>query len=419
MKLPAVVLALTAMAAPTFALSRSDAVHLLVRTGFDAPSQSIQALSGLTRNEAVEKIVDQAAAAVTSYSVPPPAWARSMPDLLRARSVKGMSPSSAEAARRAYQQQLHERSVELQAWSMEQMIHSPAPFAERMVLFWHNNFTSSLSKVRYPGLLFNQDRLLRRYAFGSFAAMLHAVARDPAMIIYLDNETNSKGKPNENFAREVMELFTLGVGHYTEQDVKQSARAFTGWRVDFRKAAFRFDERDHDNGRKTFLGRTGNWNGDDILDIILDQKGVASFIVEKLWREFVSPTPDPTTVARLAGDFRRSGYAIKPLLIELLESDAFWSPSNRDTLVKSPVQLIVGGVRALGIEPVDPLLLVRASASLGQDLFDPRTVKGWPTGVGWIDSETLIRRHQVLSRLIAAYSDGLRKQLLAPSYQVE
>ena len=401
-----------------FGLSASESAYLLQRTGFDASEGSVAALSQLSRNQAVRAIVNKAAASVTHYYAQPPKWTSETPDLLPRPALRGLDKQTAIARRRTYQQELRNRALQLQEWDMEQMIRSPSPLAERMVLFWHNNFTSSLAKVRDAGFLFNQDCTVRRYAFGSFATMLHALAKDPAMIIYLDNETNSKGKPNENFAREVMELFTLGERNYTEPEVKASARAFTGWRVNYRTASFQFDPKRHDDGIKSFMGHTGNLGGDDILNIILQQKAVATFITDKLWREFVSPNPDPQVVARLAEGFRSSGYEIKPLLEKLLETQAFWSQSNRNMLVKSPVVLVVGAVRSLGIQSVEPIRLVRATRALGEDLFNPPTVKGWPVGVEWLNSETLIRRHQILLQLIYAYARDLRGKMLNPTYEV-
>ncbi|HUX22776.1 MAG TPA: DUF1800 domain-containing protein [Spirochaetia bacterium] len=406
------------MVSGLFALSPADAAFLLQRTGFNATPMKIAALAPLSRDEAIRAIVDQAAASVQAYAVAPPPWTKDSPDLVRRLRLKGIAPAQAAERRKTYQEELRRRSIQLQEWDIEEMVHAPSPFAERMVLFWHNNFTSSLAKVRDPGLLFNQDRIIRKYAFGSFSQMLRAVAKDPAMIVYLDNETNSKGKPNENFAREVMELFTLGEGNYTEPDVKASARAFTGWRVNYRTATYQFDRRLHDNGVKTFLGHTGNLGGDDILTIILQQPAAALFLTDKLWREFISPNPDQPTVERLAESFRSSGYQIEPLLIQLLETQAFWAPANREMLVKSPVDLVVGTVRSLGVDSINPILLVRATRELGQDLFNPPTVKGWPVGVGWINSQTLILRHEVLSRLIAADAAGLKKSLLTPAYQL-
>lgn len=220
------------------------------------------------------------------------------------------------------------------------------------------------------------------------------------MILYLDNQTNRKGKPNENFAREVLELFTLGEGHYTERDIKEAARAFTGWMVDRRTERFRFNPRQHDSGVKTFMGRSGPFNGDDILDIILDHPRLAEHISEKLWREFISDTPNKGEIERLATLFRDSNYEIKPLVKALLMSPQFRASENRGTLAKSPVDIIVGTVRLFRIPIGDTRLLVRLGRYLGQDLFDPPNVKGWPGGNAWITTSTLIARQQFLERLV-------------------
>ena len=400
----ALLCALIALSSRAWGLSAEDARHLLIRTGYDASPAQVQRIESMTRNQAVQSIVDRASRDVRRLSAAPPTWARMSHDIVPRPLVRGLPPAQAELNRVAYQKELSSRGLQLKEWEVEELVRSPDPFAEKMVLFWHNNFTSSLDTVRDPGLMFNQDQTLRRYAFGSFAQMLHAMARDPAMIVYLDNETNTKGKPNENFAREVMELFTLGVGNYTEQDIKQSARAFTGWRVDYATGRFRYEPRLHDDGVKTFMGRSGNWNGDDILSIILDQKQVSLYITTKLWKELVSPTPDQAEVERLAARFKASGYQIGPLLIGLLETPEFWAPQDRGELVKSPVELLVGAVRTLGIEAVPPRQIVWELRNLGQDLFNPPTVKGWPTGTGWIDSDTLILRRSIMSQFVSYYA---------------
>ncbi|MEE8296661.1 MAG: DUF1800 family protein, partial [Hyphomicrobium sp.] len=215
-------------------------------------------------------------------------------------------------------------------------------------------------------------------------------------------QSNCKGNPNENFAREVMELFTLGEGNYTERDIKEAARAFTGWMVERRSGQFHFNPRRHDPGSKTFIGQTGRFDGDDILDIILEQPQVAIFVSEKLWREFVSDDPDPQEIARLVRIFRTADYAIKPLLQALLMSPSFRAAENHGTLIKSPVDLIVGTVHVLGIPVHDARLLARAGRYLGQDIFDPPNVKGWPSGTAWITSSTLLARQRFLERIMRA-----------------
>jgi uncharacterized protein (DUF1800 family) len=247
--------------------------------------------------------------------------------------------------------------------------------------------------------MYGQNALLRREALGNFGELLHAVARDPAMVLYLDSASNRKGKPNENFAREVMELFTLGEGHYGERDVKEAARAFTGWGFDPATGTFLFREGAHDDGEKTVLGRTGDFDGDAVLDILLAQPQTAERLVTKLWLEFVSPRPDPREVKRLAAVLRDARYEIRPALRALLVSDAFYAPENRAALIKSPVDLVVGTLRQFQFATGDVLPFVLAANQLGQALFAPPNVKGWPGGEAWINSTTLLRRKAFVDQL--------------------
>jgi uncharacterized protein (DUF1800 family) len=247
--------------------------------------------------------------------------------------------------------------------------------------------------------MYRQNVLLRRHALGNFGDLLHAIARDPAMVIYLDNASNRKGQPNENFAREVMELFTLGEGHYTEGDVKEAARAFTGWGIEPDRGEFVFRARAHDDGVKTVLGRTGKLDGDAVLGILLAQPQTAELIAAKLWREFVSPEPDPAEVARIARVLRDSGYEMRPALRALLTSDAFYAPGSRAALIKSPVELVAGTLRQFGFTTGEPLPFVLGVAALGQNLFAPPNVRGWPGGEMWINSTTLLARKAFLDRL--------------------
>jgi uncharacterized protein (DUF1800 family) len=228
------------------------------------------------------------------------------------------------------------------------------------------------------------------------------VSKDPAMVIYLDNASNRKAQPNENFAREAMELFTLGEGNYSEVDIKEAARAFTGWSIEPDTGEFMVRPLIHDEGVKTVLGRSGNFDGDAVLDILLSQPSTAEFIVAKLWREFVSPTPDAVEVRRIARMFRDNRYNVKVALRALLTSDAFYAQQNRAALIKSPVDLIVGTMRQFRFETGEVTPLVFASRQLGQDLFAPPNVKGWPGGEAWINSATLLQRKQMLERLFRA-----------------
>ena len=302
--------------------------------------------------------------------------------------------------RKLFQREQVERGLALKGWWLTEMLTTDSQLTERMTLFWHNHFTSSLQKVRDAGLMYRQNLLLRKYALGSFADMLRAVARDPAMLVYLDSATNRRGQPNENFAREVMELFTLGEGRYGESDIKEAARAFTGWSIDPASGEFLWRPFQHDAGMKTVLGRSGDFQGEDVIEILLAQPATAEFVVGKLWKEFVSPQPDPAEVARIARVFRASGYQIKPVLRELLLGAAFWAPENRGALVKSPVELVVGTLRQFDVAFSDPLPFVLLLRNLGQDILSPPNVKGWPGGEAWIDTRTLLARKQFLERLM-------------------
>jgi uncharacterized protein (DUF1800 family) len=232
--------------------------------------------------------------------------------------------------------------------------------------------------------------------------MLHAVAKDPAMLIYLDTAQSRKGQPNENFAREVMELFTLGEGHYNEQDIKEAARAFTGWSIDRDAGQYMFRPGIHDYGVKTVLGTSGRFDGDAVLDLLLARPQTSEFVTAKLWREFVSPEPDAREVKRIAQIFRGQNLDVKPALRALLLSEAFWAAENRGALVKSPVELVVGTLRQLELTPTAAAPFALAATGMGQALLSPPNVKGWPGGDVWINSTTLLARKQFLDRLVRA-----------------
>ena len=240
------------------------------------------------------------------------------------------------------------------------------------------------------------------------------------MLIYLDVAQSRRGQPNENFAREVMELFTLGEGHYTEQDIKEAARAFTGWTIEPATGEFRWRPFAHDGGSKIVLGVTGNLDGDAVLDILLAQPPTAEFVVRKLWREFVSPSPDDAEVRRIARRFRDSGYDTRLALREIFGSRAFWAQESRLALVKSPVDWVLGTLNSMQIEAPEPLLLGFALRQLGQDLFAPPNVRGWPGGETWINSSTLLARKQYAERLLRREGRmDAREALLDPVAQLK
>lgn len=387
-------------------LGPDDARHLLNRAGFGASPAEVDAFARLTRAQAAERLLT-----VRGGVLAEPDWVKEPyfpPGRFRELDAE---------TRTRLQNERIERSIALREWWLRQMLVTPDPLRERMTLFWHNHFVSGMQKVLSPQLMYRQNVLLREHALGNFGELLHAVARDPAMLRYLDSAFNRKGRPNENFARELMELFTLGEGHYTEQDVKEVARAFTGWGLS-REGEFMFRPALHDNGSKTVLGRQGNFSGTEVLDILLERPETATLIARKLWTEFVSPQPPAAEVARIATALRDSGYDIRAALRVLFNSDAFYAPAHRGVLVKSPVDLVVGTLRQFEFEVPDVLPFVFATGQFGQALFAPPNVKGWPGGELWINATTLLQRKQLLDTLfqdrLAVGMGGMAMMAAAP-----
>jgi uncharacterized protein (DUF1800 family) len=280
------------------------------------------------------------------------------------------------------------------AWWLYRMLYGGQPLREKMTLFWHNHFATSNAKVQNAGYMIGQYRLLYRHALGSFRDMLQQVSRDPAMMVWLDTAASKKGMANENYARELMELFSLGIGHYTEQDVREGARAFTGWRIENGKAVFKPAE--HDDGAKTFLGRTGKWQAADIVNTCLEQPAAPQFIVRKLYRFLVSETVEPTPelLAPLADKFRKSDYNFGGLVETVLRSNLFFAPAVYRTRVKPPVDFVLGIVRGLEGR-LGTIALATALEELGQNLFYPPSVKGWDGGPAWLNGQTLLTRQNL------------------------
>jgi len=375
-------------------LGYDDARHLLARTGFGPTDSEVRTYAALGREAAVDRLLKEAGAMAQT---PPPASAVDTSPLPRLRGE-----ATTEAERKAYIQQQVREGLALRAWWVQEMLATPTPLTERMTLFWHNHFVSGQPKVFITRLMYRQNVTLRANSLGNFATLLHAIARDAAMVVYLDSGQNRKGAPNENFAREVMELFTVGEGQYTEQDIKEAARAFTGWGIDRDSGQFVFRRGLHDYGMKTVFGKSGQFDGDDVLDLLLARKETAEFVTAKLWREFVSPEPDVAEVKRIARVFRDANYEIKVALRELLLSPAFYAAENRGVLVKSPVDLVVGTLRSLEIRPDQTLPFAVAAAGMGQNLMSPPNVKGWPGGETWINTTTLLARKQFVDRVTRA-----------------
>ena len=284
------------------------------------------------------------------------------------------------------------------------MTVTKAPLREKMTLFWHNHFATS---VPFAYLTQQQNNMLRKHALGKFSDMLHAVAKDPAMMIYLNNQQNTKEAPNENFAREVMELFTMGIGNYSEQDIKEGARAFTGWRIN-RKGEFEVNAKLHDDGEKNFLGRKGNFNGDDIINILLEQKETARYITTKIYREFVNEKINEKRVGELADIFFNSGYDIKKLMRAIFSSEWFYDEENIGMKIISPSELIVRYARLLKMEFEKEEALLGVQKVLGQTLFFPPNVAGWKGGNTWIDSASLMVRLNMAHVILNGSSEEFR-----------
>ncbi|TAD91883.1 MAG: DUF1800 domain-containing protein [Alphaproteobacteria bacterium] len=389
-----------ATATSAHALSVDEARHLVSRTGFGASVQEIEAMRPLDRAAAVDRLISGLRSVPT---VPPPAFVSGprpdWPAFYRSRD---------EEVRRTFNRARDAEAAQLKAWWLAEMAATPSPLTERLVLFWHNHFTSSVDKVRHIDLLFRQNQLFRSHAAGDVRALMHAIPIDAAMLRYLDGNTSRRGRPNENFAREWFELFTLGEGAYTEADIKEAARAFTGWTIEEATGTPRLLRNQHDDGEKRLFGQIIPAGPDSqrvVVDLTLAQPAAARFLVGKLWREFVSPTPDPATVERLATRLRQD-WQLAPVLRALLLDPAFWAEETRGSLIKSPVDLIIGTIRSLELVTPDMAALVTVTRLLGQDLFNPPNVRGWPGHEAWIGTQTLLVRRDALQRL--ARGEGVR-----------
>ena len=294
--------------------------------------------------------------------------------------------------------------VQLNHEWIKQLASSKAQLREKMTFFWHDHFAC---KLRSPQIAVQQNNTMREHALGKFGDLLLAVSKDPGMLTFLNNQQNKKAHPNENFARELLELFTLGRGHYSEKDIKEAARAFTGWSV-LPGGKFFFRRRQHDYGKKEFLGRKGNFGGEEILNIILEEKQTALFITEKLYRYLVHPEPDMEVVRVWAKKLYESDYHIGQLLRTIFSSAHFYAKRNIGSRIKSPIEYLVGMMRGLDMEfpgHEGPMLIQR---SLGQVLFLPPSVAGWPEQRAWIDASSLMMRLRIPQALILSGEMGFR-----------
>ncbi|MCI4671298.1 MAG: DUF1800 domain-containing protein [Bacteroidia bacterium] len=360
--------------------------HLYSRAGFGIDLQTWKELEGKPLKKAIRKVMK---GAETNIELS----AGQMEELDR-EQIKNMGKEARKERQKENRLFIKELNI---AW-FRRMAFSEAQLREKMTLFWHDHFACRLNLY---GMVFRQNNTFRNYGLGKFRDLLIAVSKDPGMLQFLNNQQNKKKSPNENFARELMELFTLGRGHYTEQDIKEAARAFTGWGFNF-KGEFVFRERQHDFGRKAFMGKSGNFNGEDIIDIILEQKRCARFLTEKIYKYFVNQKIDETQVDEWANYFYDTEYDIGKLLFKVFTSRHFYEERNRGTRIKSPVELLVGMMRHINMDIENPDGLIRLQKLLGQVLFQPPNVAGWPEGRSWVDSSSLLSRLRIPEMLVRA-----------------
>ncbi len=378
--------------------NEAHARHLLNRAGFGVPHGRVQHLTRIGPAQAVAEMLH---ATDFRADATPPKFIPEYESYRQLRRKAGeLDEDGLRQFRQRYTNQERANVFRLQSWWYERMVNSPRPLEEKMALFWHGHFAASAQKVRTSRFIYDLNQLFREQGMGNFKALTLAVGQSPAMLRYLDNDRNVKGKPNENWARELLELFTLGVGNYTEHDIKESARAFTGWTM--RDGAFAYNSRAHDHGLKSFMGQTGNLDGWDIIDTIFQQPAAARRISRKLFEFFAYPDPDPEIIDALASNLRYNNYEIRPLLNQLFRSKVFYSKKAIGTQIKSPVQFVVQLARDLNLSEPPYAAMAEASANLGQNLFFPPNVAGWAGGRTWINANTLLERYNLPRTLVVA-----------------
>lgn len=354
--------------------------HLLWRAGFGVGINQIDDLKNNNIKTLMNELFKEESFSEITYDTPDPV------------SAADYMNSTAPAEKKKEMQRINrEQNNELNLNFLNSIVNSKEQMREKMAFFWHGHFASRVINPKFNKQLLNT---IRKNALGNFKDLLFEVSQSPAMLNFLNNQQNKKDHPNENFAREVMELFTMGRGNYTEKDVREGARAFTGWSYD-KEGNFKERKNLHDEGTKTFLGKTGNFDGSDVLNIILEQKATAQFITTKIYKFFVNEKADQDIVNKLSANFYNSGYDIKKLMTEIFSSTWFYDQKNIGNRIKSPVELMAGMMRILPMQIQNPENLIVYQKLLGQMLLYPPNVSGWPNGKSWIDSSTLMLRLQI------------------------
>jgi uncharacterized protein (DUF1800 family) len=368
--------AATALAPYRGPYDQRHAAHVLRRAGFGGTPADVAAFAQLDAQRAADALLHPSGPDATFPDYPPELG--SLPNTMYGQ-----------------------RKTAVQLWWLDRMLRSQRQLNEKMTLFWHNHFATAVSKSP-PEMMAQQNALFRAQGMGNFRTLLASVTRDPAMLVWLDNRFNTKAHPNENYAREVMELFALGLGNYTEDDVKEGARAFTGWTL--KNGQPFFNPAQHDDGVKTFLGRTGTFDADDAIAIIVSQPIHQRFIAHKLLEAFVYSDPEPELIEAVAGVYALSGFDIAQTLGAILRSNVFYSPRAYRAVPKSPIEFAVGTLRYIGA-PQIPANLPGVLARMGQEPLNPPSVKGWDGGPAWINTSTMLARFNFINSLIATSTD--------------
>ncbi len=379
------------------------AAHLLNRAGFGGRPDEVAKVVEMGPERAVDWLLDfpdAPAEEQTQSDVPDLSSIDGYPKNFR--EIKTLYVNKTQEERKAIQQQLQQANREAigetVTWWMNRMANGPHPLQEKLTLFWHGHFCTSAKDERSAWLMWQQNETLRQRCAGNFHQFVRAISRDPAMLDYLNNTQNHKQHPNENYARELMELFTLGIGNYTEDDIKNSARSFTGWSHDGDDFVFR--KFDHDEGIKTFMGHSGNFDGDDIVEIIMHHPACAPYIAGKLFKFFVYEDLEEGLAEALGSELRENNYELRPLLQTMLTSKAFYSPRAIGSQIKSPIQLVVGTSRLMDMKVPSVRIMQGALSQMGQVPFGPPNVKGWAGGRMWINTSTLFVRYNTATAMV-------------------
>jgi hypothetical protein len=369
--------------------------HLLFRAGFGGPPEEVTRLHEMGLVAAVDYLVD--------YHLQPDdvGWFDAFPHQRTApyeQHLNAAQKAELNQSRVSFRQNQHHRMR--RAW-LQRMAETKRPLQEKLALFWHGHFACSFLAGEDSYAMWKQNELFRHRASGNFGALLNGIAHDPAMIRYLDNHENFKGSGNENLGREILELFSMGEGQgYTEKDLAEAARALTGYNFEYHNGQFKFVASRHDTGEKTLFGKKGNFGGDELVGLILQQPSTSRYISGKLFRFFAHSHPDKETVEKMSHVLRSHQYEMKPMLRNLFRSEEFYSERSMGNHIKSPVELMVGVIRTLKLEKVDYASIDGTTSNLGQRLFEPPNVAGWEGGKAWVDASSLLQRYNVVAKLV-------------------